>query len=288
MAMKKVAISVLLLIAYSVTTWVARGGDPKGARAKRVVPDYDYSKWNGPWLLECRYESATSVDVVMTGPRTKTPGMVALFHSGDGDCTVGSGDKERGALLWAKVDGSVTNNADGKLVGILLHGKISFCTTDEALATAKNLTAKFECDFDGTFDPETDTITGGAKSEWYTSPDGKPENYARNSAKDPVIDVILRLKNGKGVHPQAPPDKNPTPTSDPRDRINRSLIDGLNKLIDGERSKSSGPPNVTPTPTPDTNPLLGINETLNNVLNNLDWLINGDPKSSPTPPVQNR
>lgn len=274
--MNKAAYFVLLLFGFFAT---APMGHAAGATDERL----DYRKWNGNWLLSCTYEkSVTTVAVTVGRPTSSTAHMIAMFLEGEGDCTVGSGDKWRIPFLRADVTGSH------------LKGKIYFCTTDKALANAKNLTAVFACDFEGDFHRETDTITGQAKSEWYSSPDGNPVNYARDSAKDPIIEVKLRLVGGQGAQPAAPPDTNITPTPDPRDGVNKALIDWLNGLVDGERAKNpythppqrSAPPDANPTPTPDTNPLLGINDTLNNVLNNLDWLIYGEPKNSSTPPPQ--
>jgi hypothetical protein len=275
MMMNKLAYFVLLLFVCSATTRVAWGGG-----AKDKAPDY--SRWNKNWLLSCTYESATSVAVTVGRPRSSTPHIIAMFLEGEGDCAIGSGDKWRIPFLRADVTGSH------------LKGTIYFCTTDEELAKAKNLTAVFACDFEGDFDSATDTINGHAKSEYYTSPDGKPVNYARDSAKDPTISVTLRLVGGKGAQPVAPPDTTfPTPTPDWRDGINKPLIKGLNGVFDGERAKNLSAPaqrphDTNPTPTPDINPLLGINDTLNNTLNSLNWLINGEPKNPSTLPPQQR
>ncbi len=173
MRTSKATYFALLLLSCSVAPLLAQGGGAKGSPAKDKPPDY--GRWNNTWILTCRYESAASVAVTMTGLRTKTPLMTAKFITGseekrqggldmetvfgiphrhqDGECTIGSGAKFRDVFLWAKVTGSQ------------LKGKIYFCTTDRKLAEANNLTAQFECDFDGTFNPETDKITGSAKSE---------------------------------------------------------------------------------------------------------------------------
>lgn len=239
---RKLAFAALLLL--SCSPLFAQGGGGKSRDAMRkansdaIHKATDYRRWNGPWLLNCVYEHEAAVTVVMTGPETETPGMVAVFLDGDGDCQFGTGDKERGAFLWAKVDGVVRNNDDGKIIGITLHGKVSFCTTDKDLAAANNLTAVFECDFEGTFDPDTDIITGHAKSEKYYSPASKSSSkqYTRTPAEDPVISVILTLKDGNGVDkhsklPDTNPNPTPTPTPDPRAAINKALQDWWDDLV---------------------------------------------------------
>jgi hypothetical protein len=278
MTMKQLAYLVLLLIGCSATTWVARGGDAKGIGAKDKAPDY--RRWNSNWLLTCDYEKSVAAVAVTVGrPRSSTPHIIAKFLEGEGDCTIGSGDKWRIPFLRADVTGSH------------LKGTIYFCTTDKKLADAKNLTAVFACDFEGDFDSASDTINGHAKSEHYTSPDGNPANYARDPAKDPTIDVTLRLVGGRGAQPVAPPNTNITPTPDPRDGINNPLINGLNGLFNGERAKNPSapaqrPPDTNPTPTPDTFPLAGIQDTLNNFYDN--FIKPEGPKNPSTPPPQNR
>jgi hypothetical protein len=253
--MKKLAYLVLLLIGCYVTTWVARGGDAKGSGvkgggAKDKAPNY--SRWNGIWFLsKCRYETAVAVAVTMTGVNTNKaltggPLLMATFITGSSNLNTGPEQQRKQDIVEAEVsranidegagmghgheDGVCTCGIDqpksrlpflrAYVTGSHLKGKIWFCTTNKVLADAKKLTAVFECDFEGDFDPDTDTITGSARSEFYRSPDGKPENYARVPAEDPMITLVLTLKKGKGVdpHPKLPdtnPDPTPTPNTNP-------------------------------------------------------------------------
>ncbi len=231
----KLALPALLLLGSSVSPLFGQGG---GANSGGKDKTPHYSQWNGVWLLSgCRYETAAAVAVTMTGLNGNKalnggPLLTANFIIGS-DLNTGPEQKLKQAKVEAEVsranidegagmghgheDGVCTCGIDqpqsrrpflrAYVTGSHLKGKIWFCTTNKELADAKKLTAVFECDFEGDFDPGNDTITGSAKSEWYSrSRDSKPENYARDPTQDPVINVVLRLKNGNGVHPQAPPD----------------------------------------------------------------------------------
>lgn len=170
---------------------------------------------------------------------------------------------------------------------MFVDGTIYFCTTNKELADAKQLSAVFACHFKGVFDPATDEITGSAKSEFYTTPDGKPENYARDSAKDPTIDLTLCRAGGKCGQPVAPPNTAfPTPTPDWRKPLNDSVKNTVQGVIDRDNAKNppqgSAAPNTSPAP--DTNPLLGINDTLDYLMKSLIWLVDGEPKNSSSPP----
>ena len=214
---------VLLLFGCCATIWVARGGDAK----KNTTPDY--RKWNGAWLLDCEYEPGNlGVKVTVTNARSATPTFTAEFWNAQGQCTIGS-DQPQFRIPFLKAD----------VTGLHLHhGKIYFCTTAKALADAKNLTAVFDSDFEGDFDPATDTIHGHAKSEYWWSPDDKPEHNVRKPSGDRSIDVTLVLKAGQGVGPRIPPDKDPTPTPDPSAALNNTAIKYVNKFFEGERAKN--------------------------------------------------
>ncbi len=280
------AFPALLLLCCAVSQLIAQGGGVKGGGAKGKAPVYDYSKWNGIWLLKCDYEpNNLGVLVAVARPRSSSPHIVAQFPEGEGDCTIGTGDKWRIPFLRADV------------TGLHLKGTIYFCTTDKALADANNLTAVFERDFEGDFDPNNDTISGGAKSEMYISPASNSSvsstQYTRDAPKDHVVKVTLTLKDGKGVdkHPKLPDNRIPTPTPSFGAHLNDTLIGGMNRTVDGERAKNRNthpqtPPETNPTPSPDTNPLLGINDTVDNVMKDLNGLINGEPKSPSATPTQ--
>ena len=287
-SIKKAAWFVLLFIACSATTEVALGGDPKGKTpAKGKAPNY--ARWNGVWLLNCKYEDKIT-SVIATVERSNT--ISFAFRTGDGQCTVGSdAPKSRDPFLKASISSglglSTYNDKPHLYTGTtVIIGKIHFCTDDKTLADAKNLSAVFECGFEGEFDDATDTITGHAKGEYWSWPEGHPEQAARKPEKDPVIEVTLRLKRGKGAQPQAPPDTSlPTPTPDWRGPINNPMINGINGVVAGERNKNR-PSDANSTPTPDTFPLLGIQDTVDNIAKDLSWLFNGAPKNPSTPPSQ--
>ena len=216
------------------------------------------------------------------------------FRAGDGQCTVGSdAPKSRDPFLKASILSglglSTYNDKPHLYTGTtIIIGKIHFCTDDKSLADAKKLSAVFECGFEGDFDDATDTITGHAKGEYWSWPEGHPEQAARKPEKDPVIEVTLRLKGGKGAHPQAPPDTSlPTPTPDWRKDINNPLINGLSGVVAGERNKNqsgnSALPGANPTSTPDGNPFLGVQDTLDTIMSNLYWLLSGAPATPPAP-----
>ena len=274
MAMKKAACLVLLLIACTATTRVARGGD-----AKHKAPAKDPSiGWDSIWYLQCKVETSTSVPAF----RLKGGGSIRMvvfhFWYGEGQCTTGSdAPQSRKTFLTADVSDSG-----------YVHGMIHFCTTDKVLAAGMKLPAVFDCIFDGKFDPKTDTIDGDATGEYWHYPVGHPELAARDSSQDPTIHVTLKLKGGKGDHPQAPPDTSlPTPTPDWRGAINNPIISGIKGVVAGERNKNqsgnSGLPGANPTSTPDGNPFLGVRDTLDVIMSNLYWVPSGAPATPPAP-----